>query len=159
MRIRENLGLVLLAIWLIIRGLVALISLSFTGLSVLLAILAIVAGLLLLLSLRNNRFSEPRTLGLLLLAIWLALTGLLTFASLEAGWMDVVMAVLAIAAGVLLFLAIVRVDPMAELGLLLAAIWLLLTGLISLVSLGFSGLSIVMGLLALIAGILLLVRR
>lgn len=159
MRIPENLGIILLAIWLIIRGLVALISLSFAGLNILLAILAIAAGLLILFGLRNNSFANPRNLGLLLLNVWLILSGVLAVATLGAGWVDIVMAILAIAAAALLLFAMLRTEPLGELGMLLLAIWLLLTGLISLVGLSFSGLSIVMGLLALIAGILLLVGR
>lgn len=46
-----------------------------------------------------------------------------------------------------------------RLGMLLLAIWLILTGLISLFSLSFSGLNIIMGLLALVAGVLLLLDR
>ncbi len=44
-------------------------------------------------------------------------------------------------------------------GFLLLAIWLILTGLIQLLSLSFTGLSIIMGLLALAAGILILIGR
>jgi hypothetical protein len=45
-------------------------------------------------------------------------------------------------------------------GHILLAIWLILTGLFTLApSLGFSGVSIVMGLLALIAGLLILIGR
>jgi hypothetical protein len=46
-----------------------------------------------------------------------------------------------------------------NLGMLLLGVWLILTGLISLVGLSFSGLTIVMGLLAIVAGILILVGR
>lgn len=159
MKLPKNLGMILLAIWLIIRGLVALISLSFTGLDVLLGILAIAAGLLILFGLRNSKFSEPRNLGLLLLGIWLSLTGLLAFASLGAGWVDVVLALLAIAAGALLLFALLQKGPLADLGLLLLAVWLLITGLVSLLGFGFSGLNIILGILVLVAGILLLVGR
>ncbi len=41
-------------------------------------------------------------------------------------------------------------------GFVLLAIWLILTGLIALLGLSFSGLSLIMGLLALLAGILIL---
>ncbi len=44
------------------------------------------------------------------------------------------------------------------LGMILLAIWLILEGLIQLVGLSFAGLGIIMGLLALIAGIVLLFR-
>jgi len=46
-----------------------------------------------------------------------------------------------------------------RLGFLLLAIFLILYGLIALFSLSFSGLNIIMGLLALIAGILILFER
>jgi hypothetical protein len=46
-----------------------------------------------------------------------------------------------------------------SLGVILLAIWLILEGLISLFGLSFAGLGVIMGLLALAAGILLLVFR
>lgn len=46
-----------------------------------------------------------------------------------------------------------------NLGLLFAGIWFVLTGLISLIDFGFDGLSILMALLALAAGILLILGR
>ncbi|HET7087734.1 MAG TPA: hypothetical protein VFL17_21050 [Anaerolineae bacterium] len=48
MRLTRNLGMLLLAIWLIVTGLVPLLSLSFSGLGTLMAILAIAAGALIL---------------------------------------------------------------------------------------------------------------
>ncbi len=45
---KRNAGTLLLAIWLILHGLTALIGFTFTGLSALMAILALVAGILLL---------------------------------------------------------------------------------------------------------------
>ncbi len=44
-------------------------------------------------------------------------------------------------------------------GFVLLAIWLILTGLITLIGLNFSGLNIIMGLLALVAGILIIIGR
>lgn len=48
---------------------------------------------------------------------------------------------------------------MKNLGLLLAGIWFVLTGLVQLFGLGFRGMSVAMGALALVAGVLLVVRR
>ncbi len=50
MRIRnlENLGFVLLAIWLILEGLVSLLGLGFIGLSIIMGLLALAAGILIL---------------------------------------------------------------------------------------------------------------
>ena len=44
----KNLGMLLLAIWLIVSGLMPLLSLSFSGAGTVMAILAIAAGVLLL---------------------------------------------------------------------------------------------------------------
>ena len=49
MRITRNLGMLLLAIWLILTGLVSLFSLSFAGLVIILGVLALLAGILILL--------------------------------------------------------------------------------------------------------------
>jgi hypothetical protein len=46
MKLTKNLGMLLLAIWLILTGLIPLLSLSFSGLYILMAILAIAAGIL-----------------------------------------------------------------------------------------------------------------
>jgi hypothetical protein len=43
---RKNLGLLLLGVWLVLHGLIELVSFSFNGLSTVMAILAIVAGAL-----------------------------------------------------------------------------------------------------------------
>jgi hypothetical protein len=48
MHITHNLGMLLLAIWLIVYGLVGLLGLSFSGLPVIMAILALAAGILIL---------------------------------------------------------------------------------------------------------------
>jgi hypothetical protein len=44
-RYTKNIGMLLLAIWLILTGLVALFSLSFEGLGVIMGLLAIAAGI------------------------------------------------------------------------------------------------------------------
>jgi len=49
MRMTKNLGMLLLAIWLILYGLIALLGLNFQGLSLIMGILAIAAGFLILL--------------------------------------------------------------------------------------------------------------
>ena len=46
MKLPKNLGILLLGIWLILTGLIPLLSLSFSGLGTLMAILAIAAGVL-----------------------------------------------------------------------------------------------------------------
>jgi hypothetical protein len=47
-KVTRNLGMLLLGIWLILSGLIPVLSLSFDGLGTLMAILAIAAGALIL---------------------------------------------------------------------------------------------------------------
>jgi hypothetical protein len=49
MKITRNLGMLLLAVWLIITGLVPLFNFSFSGLGTVMAILAIASGVLIVL--------------------------------------------------------------------------------------------------------------
>jgi len=49
MKLTKNLGMLLLSIWLILTGLIALTSFSFQGLPLIMGILAIAAGVLILL--------------------------------------------------------------------------------------------------------------
>ena len=46
MKLTRNLGMLLLAAWLIMMGLIPLLNLSFSGLGTLMAILSIAAGIL-----------------------------------------------------------------------------------------------------------------
>ena len=46
MRVTRNIGMLLLAAWLVLTGLVPLLNLSFSGLGTVMAILAIAAGAL-----------------------------------------------------------------------------------------------------------------
>ena len=48
MKVTRKLGMILLSIWLIATGLIAILHLSFTGLDIIMGILAIAAGLLIL---------------------------------------------------------------------------------------------------------------
>jgi hypothetical protein len=46
MKLTRNVGMLLLAVWLVLTGLVPLLNLSFSGLGTVMAILAIAAGVL-----------------------------------------------------------------------------------------------------------------
>ena len=48
MKMTKNVGMLLLAVWLIVTGLIPLLNLSFSGLGVIMAILAIAAGALII---------------------------------------------------------------------------------------------------------------
>ena len=49
MKITEKRGMIILAIWLILTGLIPILHLSFNGSGVIMAVLAIVAGIMILL--------------------------------------------------------------------------------------------------------------
>jgi len=46
MKVTRNIGMLLLALWLVLSGLIPLLSLSFSGLGIVMAVLAIAAGIL-----------------------------------------------------------------------------------------------------------------
>jgi hypothetical protein len=54
MTVPKNLGMILLAVWLILAGLVPLLSLSFAGLSPVMNLLALAAGVLILFDARGK---------------------------------------------------------------------------------------------------------
>jgi len=101
MKLRERLGMFLLAIWLILTGLVTLTNLTIPSGEMVLAILAIVTGILIFLEIRAM---PSKNLGRLLLAIYLILIGLLPLLSITFPASATVLAILAVAAGVLLLL-------------------------------------------------------
>ena len=94
--IRTGWGLA--AAYLILDGLVSVLSFSFSGLGTIMAILALAAGFLLLVrmpKIKNN-------IGYLLFFIWLILVGLMGLVGL--GTLSTIVPILAIAAGILLIL-------------------------------------------------------
>lgn len=97
-------------------------------------------------------------LGMFFLAIWLILTGLvsLNVFAIPAG--ETILAVIAIVTGILIFLEI-RAMPSKNLGRLLLAVWLILMGLLPLLSITFPASGIVLGVIALVAGVLMLIGR
>ena len=102
MKITKNLGLILLAVWLILNTLVSLFGLSFNGLDIVLAILAISAGVAIIFNLRGGSLSG--SLGMILLGLWLLMKGLIPLLNFSFNGLDLVMAILALAAGVLILI-------------------------------------------------------
>jgi|FLYN01.1.fsa_nt_gi hypothetical protein len=100
------------------------------------------------------RFNNP---GMILLGIWLVAQGLVNLIGFTFQGLGVILALLALAAGVLLLIGARRWR--SNLGLVLLSIWLILTGLFALIGFTFQGSGVLMALLALAAGVLLLLRR
>ena len=91
-----------LAIYLIATGLLMLIKINVPSASLILSILAIAAGILLLVG--GAQIRLQRNLGVILLAIWLILVGILPLANITFPSQEIILGLLGIAAGVLLIL-------------------------------------------------------
>jgi hypothetical protein len=100
-----------------------------------------------------------RRWGIILLSIWLILSALLTLLNLGFSGSGIVLAVLALAAGILLILGGAKSNFRGNWGILLLGIWLILRSLFSLLNLSFTGSGIVLAILAIAAGVLLLLGR
>lgn len=100
-----------------------------------------------------------RNLAVILLAIWLIASGLLPLFNVSIPSSDVILAVLAVAAGVLLLLNRGEFRLPRNLGVLLLGVWLILAGALPLLSISFPSSEIVLGLLAAAAGVLILLKR
>jgi len=153
MRITREPAILALAIWLILTGLLGLVGRAFPGQSILLGALAIVAGVLLL---RASRPFGRASLSRILLALFLIGIGLMSILGISG--LEVIVGLLALAAGILLLLPRWRFFG-AALGWLLVAVYLIVIGLIFVIGLSFSGISVILAVLTLAAGVLILIGR
>ncbi len=97
--------------------------------------------------------------GNILLGVWLIVTGLISLAGLSFSGSYTIQALLAVAAGVLLILADWKVQLSGRIADIILGIWLVVMGLIPLLDIRFRESHTVLGLLALGAGVLVLIRR
>jgi hypothetical protein len=100
--------------------------------------------------------SLDKNLGMLLLGIWLVVSGLLSPFGVGGAVIGIVEDVLAIAAGVVILIA--WRGWTARIGMLLLSIWLIVSALFSLLSFGFSGSGLILAVLAIAAGVVILVE-
>lgn len=150
-------SVLLLCIWLIVVGVVALLNLTFGGMDIIIPALGIVAGILLLLA--GKALKDFHPIGVLLLAIWLIVSGAVAIFKLAFNGLPIILGILAIAAGVFIIIGAKKKKLMDWLGALLLAIYLILTGLIAVLNFGFNGLPVIMAILAIAAGILLIIKK
>ena len=95
----RNLGVLLLSLWLMLTGLSTLVALSFAGLSLILSLLSLAAGVLVLAGAAGR---VGRSLGMLLLGVWLIISGLMGFATFTLPYLRTLLALLVLVAGVLI---------------------------------------------------------
>lgn len=99
-----------------------------------------------------------KNLGIILLAIYLIASGVLPFVNLGNGF-GLIVSVLAIAAGILLLVDLNGRKVSSRMGMILLSIWLIAAGAVALLGVKFPGTEIILSILAIAAGILLLLRR
>ncbi len=100
-----------------------------------------------------------KNIGMLLLSIWLIATGLFALFNISPPSSDIILALLAIAAGVLFLLDMREKRLSGNVGVILLSIWLILFGLLPLLSVTVPYSDIALAILAVVAGVLLLIRR
>jgi hypothetical protein len=102
-------------------------------------------------------FGLTKRVAMIVLSIWLILTGLFSLTDIGFTGAGLILNLLAIGAGVLI---LVQGDSWpARIGMILLGIWLGARGLLGLVDVGIQGIGLIMNLLAVAAGVLILVER
>ncbi|MFO7918736.1 MAG: hypothetical protein R6V13_11725 [Anaerolineae bacterium] len=96
--ITKRLAMIVLSIWLIAKGLLAVTGASLPDGSFILNLLAIVAGSLILL--QGRSWSEE--IGMVLLGVWVLVTGLLSLVNIDIQSAGLILNLVAIAAGALI---------------------------------------------------------
>jgi hypothetical protein len=147
----------LLAIWLIVTGGTGLLGIGHPIITLALEILAVVTGIVILVELGG--MSRYERLGMIFLAIWLILTGVLPIIGVGIPYSGTIMIVLAILAGVLLLVGIKGKKTAAKLGIILLAIWLIATAVLPLLGVVLVARGVILAALAVIAGILIIVGK
>jgi hypothetical protein len=100
-----------------------------------------------------------KTLANILLGAWLVMTGLIALAGLSFRGSSTIMALVAVVAGVLLLLVDRNAKLSARAADIVLGIWLIAIGLLPLINIRFRGMHTVLDTLALVAGVLVLIRR
>ena len=93
---------VLLGVWLILTGLIALTDFNFSASSTVLALVSVVAGALLILADRSEKFSTH--IPDFVLGIWLVLMGVVPLLDIHFRGSHAVLEVIALIAGVLIII-------------------------------------------------------
>ena len=98
-----------------------------------------------------------KKLGMLLLGILLIALGVLSIVAMNVSGLGLILNIFAIVTGVVIIIALGRVSGALEIGMLLLGIWLVLWGLFPLIDVSFSGLGVLLAVLAIASGVLILI--
>ena len=99
-----------------------------------------------------------KTWANILIGTWLVLKGLVALGGIRFAGSAVLLAVLGIVAGILLLLADRGEQLLPRLGTTLLGVWLLAAGLMPLLHVNFAGSGVLLAVLAIAAGVLILIR-
>jgi hypothetical protein len=152
-----SLGRLLLGIWLIVTGVIGLLGIAFEILTLALDILAIVTGIVFLIGLRGGNWVQK--LGIIFLAVWLILVGLMPFIGMSLPFAGELVMILAILAGIFLLISLKGTTPFARIGLILLAIWLIAGAAIPLLRIDIPGEGLMLTILGIVAGVFIVIRR
>jgi hypothetical protein len=152
-----KLGYLLLGIWLVATGGMELLGIGHPIITLALQVLAVVSGIVILVEL--PKMNWPERLGMIFLAVWLILVGLMPFVGMALPFSSEITIVLAILAGVLLLVGMKGRKTAARLGMVLVAIWLIASAVIPLLGIMIPASSIILAALAVVSGILILIGR
>jgi hypothetical protein len=100
-----------------------------------------------------------KTWANILLGIWLVLTGLVHLGGISFSKSGIILAVLGIVTGILLFIADSSEKIGTHTGSILLGIWLVAGGLVSLFHIRFTGSGVILAVLAVAAGVMVLITR
>lgn len=100
-----------------------------------------------------------QNLAMVLLAAWLILAGLESLLNIRLPYLDLVLPLLAVAAGVLLLVGGRRVKLGGRAAITLLAVYLVVSGALSLLAIQIPAAGLLAGVLAIASGVLLLLKR
>lgn len=100
-----------------------------------------------------------KNLGMTLLSLWMLASGLMSLLNFSFPSADLIMAILATVAGALILWNLRGPKRSRSIGVALLGVWLILEGVAPFLNISFSGLNVLMALLAIVAGGLILLGR
>jgi hypothetical protein len=95
----------------------------------------------------------------ILLGIWLVLTGLVHLGGVSFAKSGVILPILGIVVGILFLIADRSEKLAAQIGIVLLGVWLVAGGLVSLFHIHFDGSSVIIAVLAVAAGVMLMITQ
>lgn len=155
MKTLNSIGNLLLGVWLILTGVIGLFSFSFRGINLVMIFISLAVAVMLVLPHQDNR--PLISMGMLMLVVVLMTRGLLALLNTSFPGANVVLSVIATAAGFLLLFALFEPRNFHTIGVFVLGVWLIMVNLLPWFNIVYPYSGIVNNSLAFIAGVLLLI--